>query len=174
MGISEQWLDKRSVEWLVLTSRVMSDEVVQADAAYLVGQTRDNASSVLERGAELWQKRLVTRLACQRGGDAAGYCGWDFSLRTLQILGVPPDAVVAVEARETKPNTLTELVSLALLAKQSGWVRILLVASPFHQLRSFITAVTAANREHPSLRIYNCVGLPLPWNERVIHSQGVL
>ncbi len=163
-------------ELLVLLTRVMADVSRAADAAYLVGQTRDNAASVLCMGAELLRQDLVPMLAVQKGGGNSGYCGFNYCLDALRNLGVPPEAVAAVEFPEEmgRANTLTEHISFARFAKQSGWGQILLVAPPFQQLRAFISAVTAASREHPALKIYNRVGWPLPWNQVATHSQGRL
>lgn len=168
------------INWLSLLTRVMSDLVVEADAAYLVGQTKDNAQSVLARGVELFQKRLIPTMACLRNDNSFGYfgyCGFGFNQGALRDCGIPEKALAAVdysgEIGDTI-NTLTELISLARFARQKGWKKICLIASPFHQLRSFITAVTAIDREYPPLKIYNCIGLPMPWNQQVVHSQGRL
>lgn len=163
-------------DWLMLLTRVMSDPVVKTDIAYLVAQTTDNAQSVFSRGAELFQQRFVLELACQKGGDGFGYCGFDYCRSSLINLGVPRETIIGVNySGEIGPiNTLTEMISLVRFARQNKWQRICLVAAPFHQLRSFITAVTVVDRECPSLKIYNCVGSPLPWNQRAVHSQGVL
>jgi hypothetical protein len=48
------------------------------------------------------------------------------------------------------------------------------VSSPFHQLRAFVTIVTAISREYPALKAYSQTGEPLEWNESVSHSQGEL
>jgi len=37
-----------------------------------------------------------------------------------------------------------------------------------------MTAVTAALREYPALKIYSYPGAPQPWDEVVTHSQGKL
>ena len=52
--------------------------------------------------------------------------------------------------------------------------RLIVVSSPFHQERAFITMVTAALRQYPSLKLYSVPGAPQPWDEVVTHSQGTL
>jgi hypothetical protein len=37
-----------------------------------------------------------------------------------------------------------------------------------------MTTVSVALREFPELRVYNRVGMALPWHETVFHSQGTL
>ncbi|MDO8558262.1 MAG: hypothetical protein Q7S09_03695 [bacterium] len=167
-----------SIAWLQLLTRIMSDEVVGADAAYLVGQTKNNASSVLKRGAELWKDGLISSIAILGGGEGFGYCGYDYSVEKLVDYGCPHVAIEDIPYRfefgDNVINTLTELITVVRYVKIWGWQRLYLVASPFHQLRSFITAVTVADREYPGLKIYNAVGAPLQWNATVVHSQGVL
>ncbi len=163
-------------------ARVLGDEIPSSqkpDAAYLVGETAYNGLSVLLRGSELWKGGVVPRIAIQANGEGYGYCGYEYSLHKLKEEGVPSTAIVPMyicqEFIDAKcVNTLSEMISVARLAKKSSWRSIYLVAPHFHQLRSFLTMVTALDKEYPELLVYNRVGMPLPWNESVIHSQGVL
>ncbi len=156
----------------------MADERAAADAAYLVGETKDNAWSVFAEGVELLRKCFVPKIALQKGGNGFGYCGYNYSVECLKSHGVLEREMEDIEYRfvfgDRIINTLTELITVVRFAKVKGWRRIYLVAPPFHQLRSFITAVTAVDHEYPRLKIYNRVGGPLPWNQKVVHSQGVL
>lgn len=168
-------------KWLLLATRVGVDDSawMKADTAYLVGETKHNAPSVLRKGAELWKKGIVPTVAIQKGGEGFGYYGYQNSLNALQRLGVPsryivPMPILSEFEAARQVNTLTELLSLARLAKQNGWQGILLIPPHFHQLRSFLTAVTAVEVEYLKLKIFNCAGAYLPWDEQVIHSQGTL
>jgi len=157
------------MELLLCLVRVMADDVPdqKPDAAYLVGETIDNASSVLLRGAQLWKQGLVPKIAIQKGGEGFGYCGYEYSRRQLLLGGVPANHIIPMpilsEFEEGK------IVHMAMDLK---WRRVYIVAPPFHQLRSFITAVTAADHAYPELKIYNYVGVPLSWKKPAIHSQG--
>lgn len=170
-----------SDDWLLLLARVFSDEVPphKPDAAYLVGETRDNAASVLVRGAKLWKSGVVPKIAVQANGEGYGYCGYEYSRRWLLKEGVSFPVIepmfIGSEYIEAKcVNTLSEMISVVRLAKEKLWKSIYIIASPLHQLRSFFTVVTALDHEYPELKVYNCLGLPLFWNEIVVHSQGVL
>lgn len=170
-----------SDDWLLLLARVFSDEVPphKPDAAYLVGETRDNAASVLVRGAKLWKSGVVPKIAVQANGEGYGYCGWDYSrqilLREGVLFSIIEPMFIGSEYIEAKcVNTLSEMISVVRLAKEKLWKSIYIIAPPFHQLRSFLTVITALDREYPELKVYNWPGLPLSWNENVVHSQGVL
>ena len=71
-------------------------------------------------------------------------------------------------------NTLTEAEALVEYAKNYEFKSIIVTAPPFHQLRSFMTTVGVAIREYPRLNVFSLPGVTQPWNEQVIHSQGVL
>lgn len=163
---------------MLLNMRVMADvNPKKVNAVYLLGETIDNAPSVLQKGAELWRKGLVPLIAIQRGAENNGYYGYENSVRDLIACGIPRDMIVPVQFLKEyedagQIHTLTELMGLARLAKKKGWKRLTIVAPAFHQLRSFMTAVTALDREYPELEVYNCVGVHLPWGEKVKHSQG--
>jgi hypothetical protein len=57
-------------------------------------------------------------------------------------------------------------------AKRNQYRDVYITASPFHQLRAFMTSVTAALNYFPKIRIYSYNGNPLPWLDTVVHSQG--
>ena len=160
-----------SIEWLQLLTRVMADNLPAgiADVAYLVGETK---------GAELLEDSRARIIAAQKGGDGFGYCGFQHSTEFLKALGVCDKDIMGIEYQfedfNDKVNTLTELINTVRFARDHGWRKLLLVAPHFHQLRSFITAVTAVDQEYPELKVYNCLGNRLDWNEPAVHSQGAL
>ncbi|MBI4120935.1 MAG: hypothetical protein HY457_01630 [Parcubacteria group bacterium] len=136
-------------------------------------------SSPLEKGVELFHRDCVQRLAIQYGGDTGVYCGFEHCVEKLRTLGflAPEESIVPIPINRAifpKLNTLTEMILTIRKAKELGWKKLVIVAPAFHQLRSFITAVTVAIREYPELSLYNCPGTPLPWHEHVVHSQGIV
>ena len=154
-----------TIEWMELLTRVLGDYTGSPipeqffDVAYLLAETEDNASSVWCRGADLWRERSIP-LGVQQFGEGWGYVGSQRSRKALQDLGVSASHIVSVpmllEFEQLKEvNTLTELITMVRYAKEHEWKRILLIAPHFHQLRSFMTAVTALDREYPELKVYN-------------------
>ncbi len=71
-------------------------------------------------------------------------------------------------------HTLIESQGVVRFARRRGYQRLIVTSSPFHQERAFMTAVTVALREYPTLKIYSYPGEPQPWDEVVTHSQGKL
>jgi hypothetical protein len=154
-----------------LNTRVLCDEEPdQVSAIYLFGQTRDNQTSVLNRGVEILRGRSIPLVICGCG-EVSGYPGVDVWREELIQLGVPPEGILNVPSVEPL-NTLTEAIGLVQEAKRKGWKTIQIVASPFHQLRAFMSVIQALKQEYPELKAYNRVGTTLGWNEVVVHNQG--
>jgi len=71
-------------------------------------------------------------------------------------------------------HTLIESQKTVRFARAQGYRRLIVVSSPFHQERAFMTMVTVALREYPALKLYSIPGAPQRWDEVVTHSQGKL
>ena len=110
------------------------------------------------------------------GENKHGYPGFETWRKELLRMGVSDKAIVPLRAETINEsvNTLTEAQALVRYALTQGWRHVYITAAPFHQLRAFITTVSVLLREYPELLVYNAVGTPLPWSERVRHSQGTL
>jgi hypothetical protein len=86
---------------------------------------------------------------------------------------VPESSLLGVDLNDTASlNTLIEANAMIRCAKHNQYTDIYVIASPFHQLRAFMTSVTAAQKFYPEINIYSHNGHPLPWQDRVAHSQG--
>ena len=167
--------------FLQLVVRVLCDQE-PGDRAnipiYLVGQTEDNQASVFGRLA-MWDAATrhhglrPTNPVAISAGSTSGYPGAETWARELALRGVHTIRIRRVPCAG-QLNTLTELESLVQYAGESGWNEIVMMAAPFHQLRSFLTIVGAIRRQRSSLRVYNVPGIALPWGEEALHSQGVL
>ncbi|MGI8738625.1 MAG: YdcF family protein [Gammaproteobacteria bacterium] len=144
-------------------------------AAYLFAQTIDNQCSVLERGAELLKEGATELLLIGGSGPRSGYPGFDSWRAELLRLDVPADRMVGVGAATLDSlNTLTEALGAVRYCKGAALPTLTIVAAPFHQLRAFMTAVTALYSEYPELLAFSAVGKAQPWYEPVAHSQGAL
>jgi hypothetical protein len=69
-------------------------------------------------------------------------------------------------------HTLIEAEAVVTYARQHHFQSLSITAAPFHQPRAFMTAITAALRIYPDLKIYSQTGTPLSWLEEAVHSQG--
>lgn len=156
-----------------------SDETVSPaagnlDAVYLFGQTADNEDSVFEAAIRIVKDGLARKILFSASEPKCGYPGfgpWFFALRQR---GIPEDRLLGVPPPEAESlNTLTESQAFIGFAKSKNFSRVGVCAAPFHQVRAFMTAVSVAASEFRSCRIYSIPGNTLPWNEVVVHSQGV-
>jgi len=149
---------------------------LDADMTYLVGQTSDNESSVLDaarkfRGPIGFIGYDDVRQVC----GFPGFSAWKDALanrsiganRVVGILG----SFVEVAGRRTI-HTLSELEAVARYAGHKGLRRVVIVAPHWHLLRSFMSVVLPARRYCPDAHFYPALGAPLPWGEEVAHSQG--
>lgn len=82
----------------------------------------------------------------------------DLKLELLKA-GVPEDALYTEEVAE---NTKIESVRMMELAKEKGWKKILLVTSPHHQYRVFLTWLKSMQDAELKLVLQNAPA-PLPW-----------
>jgi len=143
------------------------------DGVFLFAQTADNQVSVFESARRLLEQGLTAKILFSQTGARSGYPGyaaWKEQLlarqiKESQIQGVPIGPTASL-------NTLVEAEALVRFVKQQAFGSLFVAAAPFHQMRAFMTAVTAANRDYPRLRLYSHPGAVLPWAQTVSHSQG--
>lgn len=163
-------------EWFELLTRILCDvgPLGTADLIYLFAQTEDNEDSVIEKGFSLWNKGIGHTIGICAMEKKLGYSGmekWFFRIRSKsackpKVIGVKLD-------QSLPPCTDAEALGLIKLTKHKDWRTILIVAPPLHQVRVFVSTVSAAVREAVNVRIYSCVGESENWLQKVVHSQGV-
>src|SRR5258708_1286070 len=160
-----------------LVTRVLCDTAAPArlaDAAYLFGETADNESSGLAAALLAGKLGRAKRIALCGEKGSHGYPGFDNWKKKLVQLGITAASIVGIPISHAfPPSTHAEAWGLAQHAKKNKWKNIYVVAPPMHQLRAFVTTVTAFTREGAPTRIFNFVGLPQRWEEHIIHSQGI-
>lgn len=145
------------------------------DAAYMFGETADNQFSVFEAAAEIYHEGFAQKILISASEPKSGYPGFGPWFNALRQMGVPEDALLGVPfpESETKMHTSNESLALMRFCREQGFQKIAVSAASFHQPRAFLSAVSAAAREHRTCRVYSFPGIPLPWEERVVHSQGI-
>ena len=148
---------------------------VVADGAFLFSQTENNQESVFFAARALLEDSIVQRILLIDSPAKSGYLGYTVSKRELKKLGISEQQIEGVNAADTAMlNTLIESEALVRFAKFRAYKRLLVVSSPFHQLRALMTAVTVALREYSDLQIHSQPGTALPWLQTAVHSQGTL
>lgn len=156
-----------------------SPPVGEAFPVYLFTETPDNQDSVLLRSKELfrWNRNNCSKmpilLTDDLSGSNPGYPGAPVWQKRLRELNVHEDSVVLIPFTKPLLHTLSEAFTVVQFLREKGWEKLIIVAPPFHQLRCFLSMVTAVNQLNPKgLRVYNQVGITQPWGENVVHSQG--
>ena len=144
------------------------------ELVFVFGETPDNADSSLLKAIELASAGAMKALGMCGGGPAHGYGGFDASVERLKALGwdgrVP---IIPIDVTDERGNTNTLLDARGLIRHASALSGDIGVLAPaFHLLRTFITTITGLGGQ--SKRVYAIAGTPLPWTERVVHSQGIV
>lgn len=156
---------------LIVNTLVFADaKINRPDAIYLFAQTKDNQASVLDKATELAKEHMVPIAIC--GGKGSGYPGFNSWHDELTARDIPSKYIVPI--RPLSPlHTLTEAIGLVREAKKREWKDIIIVSSPFHQVRAFLSTLHALLSEYPSLNVYNQTGIAMNWNEYAAHHQGL-
>jgi hypothetical protein len=165
------------IEKVELVTRILCDLQPKspADGAYLYCQTKGNQMSTFQTAVFLIQNILSPKVLILKEKEKSGYLGFSEWTHQLHQLGITAEQIELVKNDgASELNTLTESKALIRHARRKGYCSLYVVASPFQQLRAFMTAVTVSVREYPELLIYSYPGVTMPWQEEVIHSQGKL
>ncbi len=145
------------------------------EGAYLFAQTEPNQESVFATGKELAEQGRVRKLLISDCAPKSGYLGAVACRRAMLESGIPAGVIGEVPMEPTEIlHTLIESEKVVRFARAQDYQRLIVVSVPFHQERAFMTMVTVALREYPSLKLYSVPGAPQPWDEVVTHSQGKL
>lgn len=115
------------------------------------------------------------KLKPKEDGSMVGYLGFEHWRRNLIDLGIKEEDILLIEPSFDYPHLTTddEAGGLINYCKQQGVERVCIISPPFHQVRSYVSDVSALLRERADdLNLYSRPGEPLDWNEKVVHSQG--
>ena len=160
---------------LELTFRTLCDVRAKnvGDGAYLYSQTKDNQHSVLSAAQQVINEGLAEKVLIAKSDPKSGYPGnFDWEKELIQR-GIQRYKILGVDLSDTVTiNTLIEAEAMVNYAKKNQYKDLYIISSPFHQLRAFMTSVTAALKYYPEIRVYSYNGTSLSWLETVVHSQG--
>lgn len=159
-----------------LITRIFSETMPpgKIDAAYLYAETADQETSGLKTAAFLYAMGPAKRIALCGEPKGYGYPGAADWIGKLVTMGLPKKDIYLVPvSKKFPPSTHAEAFGLIPYAAKQGWKSVYVVAPPLHQLRAFVTTVSAIIKERSRLKAYSFPGLPQRWEEHVIHSQGV-
>ena len=158
---------------VTLTIRTFNDALPnKVDAHFLYSQTADNEQSVIEAAKKSKRSGLADNWLIMQKEAISGYEGFDIFQKSLIGAGIEQENIQGIPSDKEILHTLIESLAAVDFCKKKGYQSLLVSAAPFQQLRAFMTAITAAERLYPSLKIYSLAGAAFPWNETVVHSQG--
>ncbi len=162
-------------ERIELLLRILCDVLpARADAAYLFAETEPNQESVFVAGRRLLDEGRVGRLLISDCGPKSGYIGAPAYRQAMSRHGIAREAIEEIPMEPTEIlHTLIEAQAVVRHAQAKDYEKLIVVSIPLHQERAFITVVSVALREYPSLRLYSLPGRAQPWDKVVTHSQGV-
>src|SRR3989344_5254741 len=148
-----------------------------ADLMYLVGETRSNQASVLDRAKEFSGPIGIIGYP---DTEHFGYPGSNVWVSELIERDVSSERIALITGSFVEVNdkqiihTLSEMRALARYAKAQQIRSVIVIAPRFHLLRAFMAGVLAVLEHYPELRLYPALGTPLDWSEASSHSQGTL
>ena len=107
----------------------------------------------VDRGAELYKNEFAQTIVLSGGLTNPPFSvpAPEMKQRLLE-LGIP-ESTVTLEGRSQ--NTREQAAEVLKLVKEKNWQSLLLVASPEHQARAFLTFLKAMNEAGLQIRIYN-------------------
>lgn len=161
---------------------------------YLFAQTADNERSEFQAAMEMQQKGLATTFWVVNGIEAEGfpgYANWQQGLGKMvgyeHVKPLPiPDEVKKCFWREgyqdaktglwipahCNVNTLSESQSLVAFAKAEQRLFWRILSTQIHFVRACMTVLSEIIKNGGGISAYCHLGITLPWDEVVAHSQG--
>jgi uncharacterized SAM-binding protein YcdF (DUF218 family) len=104
----------------------------------------EDAAARLATGVEWLRQGAAPRIVLSGGVHAPPRVLSAESLASeLLAMGVAPDRVIV---ETTSTNTRDQAVNVMAMAKENGWRRVIVVASPYHLPRAFLTFLAAVPR----------------------------
>ncbi len=161
-----------------LVTRILCDPLPETvDAVAIFGETFENEDSMLNAAARCVQKDRARFIAVSgEEGDHKGEFRVSSGKEYEEILvtrGVPRNKLVSFPlSTKFPPSTDAEAIGLVEYADRAGWTSIIVTVPPLHQVRAFISTVSAVLKANSPLRVYSFHGGLLSWTEEVFHSQS--
>ena len=153
---------RRLFELIMATKPEAADVIV-----WLQGDQFDRGAKVLELyRAGFAPKILIIGNNVQVGiGSKAAEIDVDLpALKHWLVSHSIPESSIMVE--DGALNVHEQAVHAIDLAKKYNWIKIILVASPYHQLRAFLTFLKARNDAQIELDIINQPATNLAWDQK--------
>jgi len=146
---------------------VDNDLIQKSDAIILLEGDGFNRYS---KAVELYKQNFSERIVFS--GDITNYTYGSIPLSEIYPLilatGVPPEAVIH---ENISLNTREQAIEVIKLARYSGWNRLILVASHYHQYRAYLTFLKEILDTESNIIIFNAPAKNLKWFEECSWGQ---
>jgi uncharacterized SAM-binding protein YcdF (DUF218 family) len=140
---------------------VSTGPLLRADAVIVL--TGEDGKARTEIGAQLMRQEGADYVVLSGGVDKPPRC---LSAKTLEPvlmgMGVSPTRIIL---EPDSMNTREQAVNVTALAIEKGWKRLLLVASPYHSCRAFLTFLKAIEEagKADEIQLVNVPASQLKW-----------
>lgn len=155
-------IKNKMIEREKLCYLIFNEPLKKADAIILL--TGDGYFR-LAQALNLYQQKWAPKIVISGGTDDISYGSIHaekIANKLVKMGMLEKDIVIEAESR----NTREQAINVMDLAKKNKWKRILLVASPHHQLRAFLTFLKAMEECGIKLEIINSSAQNLSWFEK--------
>lgn len=149
-------------------SLVATDSPVKSDVIVLL---EGDGTSRLSKCADLFKAGFAPVICFSGGADNKAYGSYPFSeyIPMLPKVGLrESDFILELKSQHTQQQA----VEVLNLAEKSSWKSLILVASPYHQYRAFLTFLGEGLKRTQCPVIYNAPAsnlswfIPEPWGKR--------
>ena len=156
------------LEALELTTKVLSDPLPQGkvDAIFLFSTGQAHQSSILDSAIALYHLQIAEKIIIADGQPMTGFDAASLWKQHLTQHNVGPYTIeLLFSDRLTRGDLLQEAQLLVDHAHQHQLDRVILMSTPFEQLKAFMATVSAITDKCMGLNCYNQPGAPLLWND---------
>ena len=138
---------------------IFNEPLKKADAIILL---EGDGYFRLQYAADLYKQKWAPKIVVSGGvtnKSRGSFLAKDLALRLAKRGVAKKDMVIENKSQHTREQAVNVMV----LVKKKKWKKIIIVASPYHQLRAFLTFLKAAQEAKIKLQIINAPACGLPW-----------
>ena len=138
---------------------VSNDMIVKSDAIILL---EGDGYNRLETAAYYYNSGYADVVVFSGGIENLSYGSYpaEYVLPELVELGVPADCILL---DSISMNTRDQAVNILRIAKDKGWDKLILIGSPDHQFRAYLTFLKSILEDNSDVIIMNAPARNLPW-----------
>ena len=140
----------------------------KSDAIFI--HAREGGESI-RKAAELYEAQYDPLIIINGLGEYKDYIGRERWLRHLREKGIPEHALLTIKPAT---NTKLEAEAVVTVAREHGWSIIMVIAQPYHTVRSWLTFIDQVKKQKSELKVIMQPPSFFSWHETVLGSQAEL